>query len=120
MLLVAAFKKYIIFCTHFSLTNADRLASVAVINEEASRFKKPIYLLGDLNAEPYSDVLSALKQKWNVLSGEVPTCPATVPTKCIDYILVSNNRKAKAISKTVLDEPITSDHRPVLVEIGRR
>jgi endonuclease/exonuclease/phosphatase family metal-dependent hydrolase len=103
-----------------SLTDADRVTSAAIINKEAAKFKKPIYLLGDLNAEPNSTVISLLKQKWILLSGEGLTFPASVPVKCIDYIFTVNNRKAKLISKTVLNEPMASDHRPVQVEVDKK
>lgn len=119
VLLVAVFKKYVIFCTHLSLTEADRLSSVLIINKEAAKFQKPIYLLGDMNAEPTSASISILKERWKLLSGEEFSFPATVPNKCIDYIFTSNNRKAKVISKKVIGEPMASDHRPVLVEVGK-
>jgi endonuclease/exonuclease/phosphatase family metal-dependent hydrolase len=119
VLLIAEFKKYIIFCTHLSLTGPDRIASVEIINKHAAKYKKPIYLLGDLNAEPNSNALTALKRKWTMLNGEEPTFPASIPTKCIDYILTYNNKKVKVVSKAVLDEPVTSDHRPVLVEVRK-
>lgn len=116
VLLVTVFKKYVIFCTHWSLTDADRLTSAAIINKEAGKFRKTIYLLGDLNAEPHSNAIAVLIQDWFLISGEQSTFPAPVPTKCIDYIF-SNNRKVKVISKNVLEEPMASDHRPVLVEV---
>ena len=117
VLLVAEFKKYVIFCTHLSLTDSDRLASVNIINDYAAKYKKPVYLLGDLNAEPNSNVIVALKANWKLLSGEEPTFPAPVPTKCIDYILVMNGTRLKVISKDVLNEPMASDHSPVVVEV---
>lgn len=119
VLLVGEFKKYVIFCTHLSLTNADRLTSVAIINAQANNFTKPIYLLGDLNAEPSSNAITALQQKWTLISGEEVTFPADAPKKCIDYIFSLNNSK-RIISKKVIEEPMASDHRPVLVEVGKR
>ena len=119
VLLVAVFKKYVIFCTHLSLTAADALASAAIINKESEKFKKPIYLLGDLNSMPGSDVVALLQQKWTLLSGEAFTFPADAPTRCIDYIFVLNNTAVTVESKKVLDEPITSDHRPVVVRVKR-
>ncbi|HUS00769.1 MAG TPA: endonuclease/exonuclease/phosphatase family protein [Chitinophagaceae bacterium] len=119
VLLVAVYKKYVIFCTHWSLTDADRLTSAAIINKEAEKFTKRIYLLGDLNAEPNSNAIAVLKRNWFLISGEQPTFPAPVPAKCIDYIF-TNKRKVKVISKNVLDEPMASDHRPVLVELRKR
>lgn len=118
VLLVSIFKKYVIFCTHWSLTEADRLTSADIINRESTKFTKPVYLLGDLNAEPASIAISLLKQKWTLLSAEEPTFPAPIPVKCIDYIF-GINTKLKVISREVLKEPLTSDHRPVLVEVTR-
>lgn len=117
VLLVVEFKKYVVFNTHFSLTEADRLASVNIINEQATHFQKPIYLLGDLNAEPTSPVLTALQQNWTLLSGTALTFPANTPDRCIDYIFSRNAIKQKHMSATVINEPIASDHRPVLVEV---
>jgi endonuclease/exonuclease/phosphatase family metal-dependent hydrolase len=115
VLLIVEFKHHVIFNTHLSLTDSDRIASVTIINQQAVHFKKPIYLMGDLNAEPASTTLLHLKQHWTLLSGEAPTFPASTPTKCIDYILAMNLKKAAQLSTTVIDDPITSDHRPVLV-----
>ena len=116
VLLVVEFKKYIVFSTHLSLTEADRNTSVEIINQQAALFTKPVYLFGDLNAEPQSTAMTLLKRDWNLLSGEAPTFPATNPTKCIDFIL-SRNSKKERISTTVIEEPMASDHRPLLVTI---
>jgi len=118
-LLVVEFKNYVVFNTHFSLTEADRQTSVAIVNEQAARFKKPIYLMGDLNAEPSSPVINTLLQNWTLLSGEAHTFPAPAPDRCIDYIFSRPTQKQKRVSTTVIDEPLASDHRPVLVEVGR-
>lgn len=118
VLLVVEYSKYVIFCTHFSLTEADRMTSVALINEQATKYKKPIYLMGDLNAEPSSPVLHALKKQWQLLSDETPTFPAPEPSKCIDYVL-SRNAKRDTTTSTVINEPMVSDHRPVLVVVNQ-
>jgi endonuclease/exonuclease/phosphatase family metal-dependent hydrolase len=116
VLLVAEFEQYVIFCTHLSLTEEDRLTSLATIDSQAARFTKPVYLLGDLNAEPSSPAINLLKKNWKLLTSDAPTFPATVPTKCIDYIF-SRNCKKNVASTTVINEPVASDHRPVFVEI---
>ncbi len=118
VLLVAEFKKHVIFCTHLSLTDADRMASADIINREAAKFSKPVYLLGDLNAEPSSAVITTLRQQWTLLSSEEPTFPADTPVKCIDYIFIFNNKRTKPVSK-VVNESMASDHRPVLAEIKK-
>ncbi|HEV7330574.1 MAG TPA: endonuclease/exonuclease/phosphatase family protein [Flavisolibacter sp.] len=116
VLLVAEFSDYVIFCTHLSLTAEDRLASIAVVNRQAEGFTKPIYLLGDLNAEPSSTFLRELKKSWTLLSDESPTFPAPKPNKCIDYILSRNSQMKNSVAM-VIDEPLASDHRPVMVEM---
>lgn len=118
VLLIAEFKKHVIFCTHLSLTETDRNASAKIINEEAKKFNKPIYLLGDFNAEPGSETIKLLNEQWQLLSTPNPTFPADNPIKCIDYIFGRNIKKAKANS-IVIEEPIASDHRPVFVEMMR-
>jgi len=119
ILLVVEFKKYVVFNTHLSLTEADRLASVAIINEQAARFTKPLYLMGDLNAAPASPMIHALQQDWRLLSGTAYTFPAPAPNRCIDYIFSRHTSKKKRITATVINEPMASDHRPVLVEVGK-
>ena len=118
VLLVAEFKKYVIFCTHWSLTAADRLSSAAIINKEAAKFSKPVFLLGDLNTEPGSAAIVALQQKWTLLSGEAFTFPAGKPDRCIDYIFSLHPVSVRAAS--VLEEAMASDHRPVIVDLGAK
>jgi endonuclease/exonuclease/phosphatase family metal-dependent hydrolase len=120
VLLVAVFKEYIIFCTHLSLTEADRNQSASIVNSEAAKYNKPVYLLGDMNAEPTSQAVATFKQKWTLLSGEEATFPAGMPAKCIDYIFTTRRSEKIKVESKVINEPMASDHRPVIVEIKKR
>ena len=77
---------------------------------------------GDLNSEPTSKVVSALRDSgWKDVfadcgKGERFTFPADVPVKRIDYLLLSGT--ARCVTASVLDTR-ASDHRPVLFEISR-
>lgn len=51
---MAEFDNYIYCCTHLSLTEEDRMASLKLIKDFAAAHKKPFFLAGDLNAEPES------------------------------------------------------------------
>ncbi|NCI47186.1 endonuclease/exonuclease/phosphatase family protein [Sediminibacterium soli] len=113
-LLMAEFKDFVVFNTHLSLTPADQLSSVQIINEQVSAYHKPVYLAGDLNALPESAPITELKKKWELLSGTAFTFPAGVPNRCIDYIFGYGNTRKTARAE-VPDEPLASDHRPVLV-----
>lgn len=47
-------------------------------------------------------------------------CPAPHPTETIDYIVVlkQNAERYTVISSGVLDEPMASDHRPLIVDLS--
>ena len=121
-LLVAEFADYIFCCSHFSLTKEDRLASINIIRQIASSYdgRKPFFLAGDLNAEPSSNDIKALKKDFILLTDTLrSTFPASAPSITIDYIAAwrhGNNRFAN-LATEVIDEPIASDHRPLTVQL---
>jgi len=116
---MAEFKNYILFCSHFSLTAADRETSVSLINREAKKHQKRAFLAGDLNATPESEAINSLSEYWINLSGLQLTCPSIVPKVCIDYIWGINccGFKYKIIKQEVVPEKTASDHRPVFVDV---
>lgn len=117
VLLVVEFTDYLVFCTHFSLTEKDRLSSIKIIEEELAASKKPVLLLGDLNDKPGSETMQRLQQSFQLLSANEFSFPADKPDRCIDYILAHNRIKVKVITTAVLDEPLASDHLPLFVEM---
>ena len=114
VLLVVELEDYVIACTHLDLEEAQRMASVPLIVEEAQRWQKPFLLAGDWNDEPGSELLELMTQYFTVLSSDEATYPADNPTECIDYVAVFNGR-AEALESHVIDEPEASDHRPLVV-----
>ncbi len=121
ILLVAEFDKYILACTHLSLTEADRMASVQLIAEEAKKANKPFLLAGDFNALPASEMLTELQKDFLLLNDVTAfTFPANKPSRTIDYIaLFRHGAKIKISSAKVLQEPVASDHLPVVVRIKK-
>ena len=119
VLLVVELEDYVIACTHLDLDEAQRLASVPLIVEEAQQWQKPFLLVGDWNDTPDSELLEVMTQHFTVLSGDEATYPADEPTECIDYVAVFNGR-AEAIDSHVIDEPEASDHRPLVVRVQLR
>lgn len=117
VLLVVEFKSYLVFCTHFSLTEKDRISSIKIIEQELLASKKPVLLLGDLNDTPASNTIQQLQQSFQLLSTDAFTFPSNNPDRCIDYILAHSQTKIPVIKTEVLEEPIASDHRPLLVEL---
>ncbi|MDU1889559.1 MAG: endonuclease/exonuclease/phosphatase family protein [Dysgonomonas sp.] len=119
-LLICEFEEYVIFATHFSLNQEDRLSSIEIINREASRYNKPVFLAGDLNAEPKSQEIKTLKQNWKILNRtNDATFPANNPKRVIDYIAgyTTNNQPYQVLKAKVVDEKTASDHRPLFVDI---
>lgn len=119
-LLVVEFDKFLMACTHFSLNAEDRQASVDIIRKEAEKARKPFLIAGDLNARPDSPVMEELTKDFELLSNpKLLTSPADSPRSCIDYIAVYKGREIPfATQRTwVVDEPIASDHRPVVADI---
>jgi endonuclease/exonuclease/phosphatase family metal-dependent hydrolase len=97
--------------------DAERMESVKRI-EEVAREKPtvPTLLVGDLNSMPDSRVMKAFGENWTRTdSTPLPTYPADKPERQIDYVLVRPAPRWKVVETRVLDEPLASDHRPLLV-----
>ena len=119
-LLIVEFEKYVYCCTHLSLNEEDRLASVKIINEEAKLFSKPVFIAGDFNGEPESPEILEMQNSCQVLSNvEKFTFPADKARETIDYIFAykQGNKEYTVLQEKVLDEPVASDHLPLFVDI---
>ena len=120
MLLVAEFENYVFACTHLSLTEEDRLASLDIIKSSVVKSNKPYFLAGDLNDQPDSKFIQALQEDFQVLTHiKKPTFPAPEPTETIDYIAAwkHGSNDFANLSAQVLEEPVASDHRPLSVQL---
>lgn len=121
-LLVCEFQEYVFACTHLDLEEENRLASLPIIIEEASRHVKPFFICGDWNDKPSSTLIKTMKQDFQILNSVTAvnssyTFPASKPTTLIDYI-ASYGKVVKAVrSRRVINAPSQSDHRPVMVEV---
>ncbi len=120
-------KETILFlATHLDYRPDDkeRQASVKKIEELlgdgpgdlGDRSGRPVLLAGDLNANPDSEVLKLFRRTWTVAASREKTLtyPSKEPTKQIDYVLFRPAGRWKAIEVRAIDEPVASDHRPVL------
>lgn len=119
-LLIVEFDKYIYCCTHLSLTGEDRLASLDIIRKEAAKANKPLFIAGDFNARPDSEVIKGIQNDFVILTNtKQPTFPADEPKETIDYIAVyaKDTTAFTRLSAWVVDEPAASDHRPVVTDI---
>lgn len=117
VLLIVEFKNYVVFNTHFSLTEKDRISSVKIIEEALKAYQKPVLLAGDLNDTPGSNMMQLLQHHFQLLSSNAFSFPSDKPDRCIDYIMAHTKGKIQVLQSEVLNEPIASDHRPVFVAV---
>ena len=113
--------------THFDWlrtigSQESRLATVEVIERGFFSDAKslPAILTGDLNAEPESEPLNKLYEKgWvaETLGKDLYTIRSTNPTRQIDYVLVRPAENWKVVDVVILDEPVASDHLPVVMTL---
>ncbi|MDO5979016.1 endonuclease/exonuclease/phosphatase family protein [Flavivirga spongiicola] len=115
--------------THFDWTQSigsqeARLSTVDVIERGfLENNNLPLILTGDLNAEPNSEPLKKLKKKgWVNKEGgeELFTIPVVSPDRQIDYVLVRPKKSWEIVDVKVLNEPVASDHLPVLMTLELR
>ena len=119
-LLMVEFKDYVFCCTHFSLNEDDRRASVEIINQAVQGFDKPVILAGDINAMPETPVMEAFNQNWITLTNTRQfTFPSDKPNRTIDYILGYTPKEyTYSVWQTrVVNEPLASDHLPLFADV---
>jgi Metal-dependent hydrolase len=117
--LIAEFNDYYFCCTHLDLEQQARMESVSIILETIKAIKKPLILAGDMNAEYGSAEQVALCKKFTILNNYTQnTFPADNPEICIDFVYGYNNGYNYTVGDSkVLEEPMASDHRPLIVDI---
>ncbi len=77
----------------------------------------PVVVAGDFNAEPGSPPLAVLRRHWtDATDGQwQPTYPAEQPRVTLDYVFYRPADSWRVIETRVVEEPVASDHRPLLV-----
>ncbi len=104
---------------HFYRTEDERLAQAQTLEQALGNDTVPTILAGDFNSTPGSEVMGHLEIGWKVLAkGEDNfTFSSFDPEREIDFVLVRPVSVFQVIRQDVLDEPVASDHRPVLVDL---
>lgn len=111
---------YVTHLSHLAPPNAVREAQVAELTGWLKASSKPWILLGDFNAEPDSPEIKQvqavshpdLKQTKLFMA---QSFPAEHPNRRIDFIFFSRQFQLKKME--VLDNGVTTDHRPVYAEL---
>lgn len=119
--ITVAGRPIVFYATHFDYHGDDgeRLASVKMLREllEAGDAQTAI-VAGDLNALPDSRVMDRVREclvdTYDPETGPGHTFPANEPDRRIDYILHTPGAGLETLECRVIDEPVASDHRPLL------
>jgi endonuclease/exonuclease/phosphatase family metal-dependent hydrolase len=96
----------------------NRVAQANELNERLVRGEDlPTILAGDMNSGAETEVMQILDAQWTNVS---PPDPPAVslngrPQFRVDYVLVRPSRRWRVVESTVVDAPVASDHRPVLI-----
>lgn len=106
---------------HFYRTEEERAAQAEALEAALDR-DPPVILAGDFNSEPGTRVIDEFARRWTVVDkGEDSlTFPAYAPEREIDFVMLRPGDRFRVIGERLLDEPVISDHRPVLVELELR
>lgn len=108
-----------LIATHldYHSNDGERRDSVKRLEELAGEAPdRPTLLVGDLNSLPDSEVLTLFEANWKrSTSTPLSTFPSDKPSRQIDYVLFRPASRWKVVENRVLDEPVASDHRPLLV-----
>lgn len=107
---------------HFYRTEQQRLAQAKELLEVLKDEKRPVIVAGDFNSTPDSPVLKLFHDRWTIpdKGQDRFTFPSVRPDREIDYILFRPKSYWKVAEIDVLDEPLVSDHRPVLADLTPR
>lgn len=105
-------------CVHFDWVEDDgfRFAQASFTADHRASIDGPAVVLGDFNDQPGSRTLALFEAGARAAWAETtPTFPSSVPAVAIDHVFASPASRWSVEEAVVVDEPLASDHRPVLV-----
>ena len=108
--------------THLSHeSESTRMHQAAALKTSLESDPVPAILVGDFNFVQGSGSYGLILQGWldtaRKHGNAQPTFPSTDPKRRIDFVFARPKERWRVISAQVIDEPIISDHCPVLVEL---
>ena len=108
-----------VLATHFDPIGEPTLTlSAQAVESLVLGTSKPTVFGGDLNAGPTSSAIQRLRRTF--LDGSEGrrhwTVPSPWPVAQIDYVMAHPRGLFRALRTDALDEPLASDHRPILTE----
>lgn len=107
---------------HLVWTGEERYSQAAKLIEIFEDESTPVILAGDFNSRPGSDVIELLRTVWFIPDkGEDRfTFRSDKPDREIDFIMYRPAGRFQVLEHRPIDEPLASDHRPLLLELRLR
>lgn len=104
---------------HLAGSVEERAAQADAVTRAFAATPHPVVLAGDFNGRPDGPVLDRLRRDWVVFTkrGEPTTYPADQPDREIDFLMTRGRDPIRVVDHVVIDEPLASDHRPLVVEV---
>ena len=108
---------------HFYRTEEERLAQARRLLDELPPVEEvPVILAGDFNSTPGSAVMELVGETFVVADkqGDCFTFPSHAADREIDFVAWRPRDRFAVVESRVVDEPVASDHRPVLLVLEAR
>lgn len=104
---------------HLAGAPEERMAQAEAVTRMFAGTPHPVVLAGDFNGRPDDEVVLRLGRAWRIFekSGDSGTYPADVPDREIDFVMTRSRDPVRLVEHLVIDEPMASDHRPLLAEL---
>lgn len=104
---------------HLYRTEKERLAQARSLEEHLGSDSLSTVLAGDFNSQTGTAVMEHLASTWDIVEKreDAFTFPSTAPEREIDFVLLRPADRFEVLSERLIDEPVASDHRPVIVDL---
>jgi endonuclease/exonuclease/phosphatase family metal-dependent hydrolase len=107
---------------HFYRTAEERMAQARRLLHVLEPEEAPVILAGDFNSTPDSEVMALIGESFVVpeKGSDRYTFSSDRPEREIDFIVYRPLGRFTVLESRVIDEPVASDHRPVLLVLELR
>ena len=107
---------------HFYRTAEERMAQTRRLLEVLEPEEGPVILAGDFNSTPDSEVMELIGETFTIpdKGDDHLTFRSDRPNREIDFIVSRPAERVIVVESRVIDEPVASDHRPVLLVVEVR
>jgi endonuclease/exonuclease/phosphatase family metal-dependent hydrolase len=107
---------------HFYRTADERMAQARRLLEVLEPEKGPVILAGDFNSTPDSEVMKLIGETFKIpdKGDDHFTFRSDRPDREIDFIVARPAERFTVVESRVIEEPVASDHRPLLLVVEVR